>query len=387
MTDFDDTLASVLERLSSNLTSRDMEERALDIFLTLNGDFPGVFVEGAELRWKNRRHTTTAEDSMIGVAEALGADPVKLYLEYLVAAPLLAAEVRFVFLARVPPITISPSKISLFDTPGVPNKFNAVFVTTGSDEVSSVSLDLQFTAEAMEYGIHDVPSGEGYQASEWLTFVDFEFAQGLGEVDVPLADRQFPLPPQVLSHGVRPQVEDGKVDPTRLEEIMLLRLQPEVRLRRRGAGRDLLYPVVGEDGARDADGGEQDDSLARNLAQYQAIDAALWDDVFRLRGWNDPFPPEDQRPIVTQAVAIFAELARQVAESWGQWSYAAPEGCAASGIASSATATPTAARWSAWRRRCKRACGRSAGRSAGCRAPGSSAARSRAGFRPRWRRR
>lgn len=318
VTDVDDTLASVLERLSSNLTTKDLEECALDILLTMNGDRPGVFVAGCELAWKNRRHTTTAADSMNGVAQALRADPVQLYLEYLVAAPLLATGAPFVFLARVPPVTISPCKITLFDKPDEPNKLNAVFVTTGSDEVSSVSLDLRFTAEAMEYSIHDVPSGEGYQASEWLTFVDFDLGLALGPVDVPLPDRQFPLPPQVLSHDVRPRVADGKVDAARLGDVMLY--DYNLKFAFDAAAQDeIFYTRHSDDDAMARLSG--DDALARHLAQYQAIDAPLWDDVFRLRGWNDPFPPEDKRQIVVQAVAIFAELAREIAESWSRWSY------------------------------------------------------------------
>jgi hypothetical protein len=314
VTDTDDTFGSVLERLAPNLTSRGLVDAAIRIFVELNGKQKGVFVPDVVLEWEGAKHTTSADDTMRSVAQALKANPVGLYDKYYVTAPLIRPETKFIFLARIPPISISATKIALF--PGGGNTMNAVFVTTTPDDASNVSLDLRFLGEALEYKIHDVAAEEKYQASEWLTFVDFEFSQGLGTIDVPIPNRQFPLPPQILSHTVQSAAASDE-----LEELM--RYDYDLRFAFDAATQDELeYTRYTEEGIAallKEEPPASAETLATLLAQYQAIDGPLWENVFRLRTLPENPVGEEDRKLIEQAVKIFADLARRIAASWADW--------------------------------------------------------------------
>lgn len=318
-TDVDDSIGSVLERLAPNLTSRGLVDQAIKTFLSMNGKRDKVFVEGVVLEWKGKKHTTTAKDTLLSVADSLGAPPVEFYDSYYITVPLIRPQTTFIFLSRIPPVTISATKIALF--PGAGNTMNTVFVTTTPDEASNVSLGLRFIAEALEYNIHDV-AGEGkYQGSEWLTFVDFEFSQDLNTpevrvVEVPVPNRQFPLPPQILSHGVKSAATSDN-----LEE--LLRYDYDLQFAFDAATQDELeysrWSPPGIDALLKERALGDEENLATLLAQYQAIDTPLWDQVFRLRSLAENPVGEEDRKIIAKAVEIFADLALRIGAAWANW--------------------------------------------------------------------
>lgn len=321
-TESDETLASALERLAPNQTARDLQKDALAVLLELNGKVPSVFAKQAEIYWQGKPHQPKPDESFDTFAERIGAgaERQQLYYDNLVTAPLLATGKELRFLAHMPPVVASSSKITLHSAPGVPNKLNTVLVNSSPDEASNIPVQLSFRAQALEYNIHEDADESGNQASEWLTFVDLDFAKTLDPISVPVPNRQFPLAPQILAQNVLPRVEDGKVDPARIEELMLY--DYELKFAFDAAAQDeITYtryePVI--PGSTAATEALEPATLATRLAQYQAIDEALWADVLVLRLWDSIDPDAGLSAITGNALKIFADLSANCAEAWLDW--------------------------------------------------------------------
>lgn len=321
-TESDETLASALERLAPNQTARGLQLGALAVLLELNGTVPGAFAQEALVYWQGIAYAPEPQESLDAFAERIGAGAkrVQLYFDNLVAAPLLATGIPLRFLAHMPPVVVSSSKITLNAAPGVPNKLNTVLVNSSPDEASNIPVQLGLRAQALEYNIHEVGEGAGSQASEWLTFVDLDFSYTLDPISVPVPNRQFPLAPQILSQAVRPWVADGKVDPAKLDQLMRYdyelkfafdsAAQDEITYTRYEATVPGLVPLAPAQGAS---------TLADRLAQYQAVDEALWTDILVLRAWDSIDSDADQRKITGNAIKIFADLVSSCAQAWQDW--------------------------------------------------------------------
>ncbi|WP_017931785.1 LysM peptidoglycan-binding domain-containing protein [Robiginitomaculum antarcticum] len=322
----DDSFASLLVRLTPGLISRDRVDDAIRVLTTMNGDEPGVFEPGIKLSLKVGDKTFSCEtketDTINGLTKKLKAQTAIDFVNaFYVTTPLLAADKTYKFLSLYPSSTISSSKLAFFkSTDATPNKFNTVYVTSEPDDASSVVFDIGYEVQAMEYRIHDDANAHGYQGSDWLTFIDWKHSATMGSVEIPIPNRQFPIPPTILSHDVLPVVKDGKVDPDKLFEATQFNYLMTFSFE--AATQDEIayiphYNVV-KDGPSVA-AVTDDVKLAHVLAQYQAIDAALWEDLSKLAylaaGRSDEVDPA----ILTCAVTIFCELAHEIGESWSKW--------------------------------------------------------------------
>ncbi len=320
-TQHDDSLSSLLERLAPKLMAHQAQVTALDHLYRMNGTLVGVFVPGLRLTWQGKHHVTTASDTLASVCAALEAQPQAFLTEHFTTLPLLAPDITFGLLDLYPQATLSAGKISVTGDTSQPNKLNTVFVTATPDAASSVTLDLGYEVQAMEVDIAPAPSGS-YQASDWLSFVDWRQRQNLGTVTIPIPDRQFPLPPVILSQSVTPQVKDGQADPQDLGRLMVY--DYHLGFAFDAAPQDELSYALNDDpplhqSTPSEPGDYKSWSLAEWLAQYQAVDAALWQDIDRLSGVTDQSLPAWERPVVTQALQNFATLAEQAAHAWAGW--------------------------------------------------------------------
>lgn len=318
----DDTFASVLEHLAPNLTSRGLLDTAIRILDALNGDQPGVFIPGEKLERTPNTHTTGPCDTLRSVASALGygRDVVDFVCDFYVCAPLLAEKQIFRYLAFYPPSTTSPAKIALFSGGPTHSKFNVIYTTTAPDEASMASIKLAYAVQALEYNIKNVgekqeDSALEYQTSDWLTFIDWEHGEDLGEVQIPIPNRQFAVPPAVLSHDTIPQVADGTADPEQLEA--LTKYDYVLSFAFDAAAQDDLYYEPTYNVAPPAKATKADDettALAPLLAQFAAVDTPLWEDLLKLRDLKGA-----DEAIVLNAVQVFTKLAKSIACAWKTW--------------------------------------------------------------------
>jgi hypothetical protein len=128
--------------------------------------------------------------------------------------------------------TLSPARIPLTPaaTPGqaASSSLTFFFNTRTPERLRAVTLPLAFRVTELEYDIVDVPGGEGYQASSWLTFIlpldpverrpeDPAAARNyIGDVTAPIPLRTAPVPPSLVLHRV-------EADPDSLEELAKIR--------------------------------------------------------------------------------------------------------------------------------------------------------------------
>lgn len=319
MTEVDETFLSALERLAPNMTSENLLDFSIDVFVQINGDKPSIFKKGIELKWEGKEpYATNGEECFNDLVHWFKEPAVYVFKKFLVAAPLLKQQVAFDFLTRLPPVTASAAKITLFSESGYVNKLNTVVVNSMPDEASSLPLQLAFKVQAMEFNVHDVVDGGDYQASEWLTFIDNKIEQTPDAFELPVPNRQFPIPPQVLDHWVAPTVEDGHVNPARIEDVLFY----DYRLRfafDASSQDEITYTryepsiSINEDGVDELTAFE---ALAYKLAQFQAIEKALFDDIVIMRSWDGLEPGEGPRKVVGNAVQIFSDLAAEIGEHW-----------------------------------------------------------------------
>jgi hypothetical protein len=105
---------------------------------------------------------------------------------------------------------ISNAKIQLnFDDENASSDLSFIFSTKDAKEFSTVSLNMDYQITHIEYDIENVPNVEGYQASQWLTFIipaniaslnergidESPLIQSLGNVEIPVVLRNYPTPP------------------------------------------------------------------------------------------------------------------------------------------------------------------------------------------------
>jgi uncharacterized protein YegP (UPF0339 family)/LysM repeat protein len=131
--------------------------------------------------------------------------------------------------------SISNAKIQLnFDEAqnDAQSELSFIFSTKDAKEFTSVPLKMNYQITHIEYDITDVPEVEGYQASQWLTFIipanmaeqdepemdQSPLKQSLGNLDIPVVLRNYPTPPTLTKQeGLAAEVS-GDTTKVRLEK-------------------------------------------------------------------------------------------------------------------------------------------------------------------------
>jgi hypothetical protein len=181
------------------------------------------------------------------------------------------------------------------------------------------TLPLQLTYKLVELEFNIVPEIEGYDRSDWLTFINpvssgkpAGFVVNLGSPTVPLPLRAFPPMPTLLDHHAdAPQSASGLDD--------AVHWKYRLRLRHQSARQDEILlqvefnrrPLI-EDFAV-----APDDDLFAQLAQYTAVAAPLLSILSDLKDWKKVL----DRTRVIAALTTYDTLARNVSDAWHRhWS-------------------------------------------------------------------
>jgi len=107
-----------------------------------------------------------------------------------------------------------------------------IFSTKDAKEYTTVGLNMNYQVTHIEYDISEVPNVEGYQASQWLTFIipanmaeqdepNFDqspLKQPLGTVDIPIVLRNYPTPPTLTKQEGDAVTVTGDTTKERLEK-------------------------------------------------------------------------------------------------------------------------------------------------------------------------
>lgn len=129
--------------------------------------------------------------------------------------------------------SISTSKIQLNekDAADTDSFLTFSFSTKNAKEFTSVDLDMTYVITHVECDISDVTGINGYQGSNWLTFIipadvnsstfktvpaTGSLQQNLGNVDIPVVLRNYPTPPTLTTQTGRGVSVEGDTTKTRL---------------------------------------------------------------------------------------------------------------------------------------------------------------------------
>jgi LysM repeat protein len=118
----------------------------------------------------------------------------------------------------LPDFTMSGGKVSLgpVGSQGLAPALSLLFSIKHPKEYRKVFLNLKYVINEVEFGISEVAGTDGYQASSWLTLLvpigsgqgtDVGIATGLGQVQIPIPLRSYPIPPTLVAQSGFPTVQ------------------------------------------------------------------------------------------------------------------------------------------------------------------------------------
>ncbi len=153
--------------------------------------------------------TVGPHDTLDAVATRIGhgVTPSWLVSTLLHDAAILAPGATVRYLSRVPGFSLSKATVTLADSNAHPTESTALTFllhTASNIEFDNLGLNLDFQVNQLEYDIANVPWAQGYQSSDWLTFLRPPTDNHVGQIDVPIALRAFPVPPSVTGQRITP---------------------------------------------------------------------------------------------------------------------------------------------------------------------------------------
>lgn len=209
--------------------------------------------------------------------------------------------------------SFNPAKVELS---GGTSYLPAMFSSGRTHSYAAVTLDVKYAVTHIE---HDIQAAQdGYQASSWLTLVLPDRTVGLNTVDIPVALREYPHKPELVSQRAIPTVHPDDV--TTIQQAKGWNYHYS-----------MLQPAVPHDTTFSRiDFNVADPEPNRNLL---AVELDLFDWLARFH-WEYPrsiglhinklsegakqhLPTPDQD--VVNAIDWFANIVEGVADTWGIW--------------------------------------------------------------------
>ncbi|MCB9283055.1 MAG: hypothetical protein H6563_03195 [Lewinellaceae bacterium] len=221
-----------------------------------------------------------------------------------------------------PSYTLSNAKI---EADKANSHLDFLFTTKSPTQEPFVSLDLAFKISHLEYGIQSDPRFEGYQASSWLSFVHPPAPVSLGKVNIPIVLRDFPEAPVLLQQAA--VQSDDFVEGMTAAQILDIAVSwdYQIKYNQRLTSQDWLQVEV-QFNLSEAEIAALR-GFSENLLDALAIFTYHWprlrsDLLTLLPGINAKTIqtlPDAQLQQAANAVMAFANLARNVADTWEAW--------------------------------------------------------------------
>lgn len=227
--------------------------------------------------------------------------------------PNLYGEVSAVAPAQVmkadttPDFSLTPSKVALGNGD---SRLNTLFSVQTPKEQSHVPLDMSYCVTHVEHDIMAAQQEDQFQPSHWLTLILPEPAKKMGSADIPVALREYPVPPTLASQAAIAQVlarcaktQGGSDDPLQIAK----RWQYRFTYTQAVVAQDSILPDV----KFNVGPGVPNLTLAAPVP-----DLLDW-----LARFQSEYPEllANLREHDAQAIAQFAILVDGVAGTWGAW--------------------------------------------------------------------
>jgi LysM repeat protein len=203
------------------------------------------------------------------------------------------------------------------------------FLLTVSQERlhKDLAIDLVYQINEFEYDIKDVPSGQGFKSSRWLSFVvpitpDSHPAAfngvAFGKAQIPLALRAYPDLPVMRGQASLP----GACPPAPYPDSLLQARDwsYEFQFDQLAAAQDDTFLSVlfnqGPAAVAPSDASVKLRALCANLAQFQAVYPALKTELLELL---DPGKVAGDAARLTNAIGTFRDMVKSISDSWSAY--------------------------------------------------------------------
>ncbi len=324
-----DTPRRVLGRLALGLTSADALAAAVADFAAMNVDLPGLLAKGTSIPAPDPGtppYTVGEGDRLRDVADRLGpgASPSEIVTALLDVQDAFTAHTTVRYLSGMPGFTLSDAEVALVDSTANPDASTALTFllhTASNIAFDSVSLDVDYQVNQLEYDIAPVPWATGYRSSHWLTFLVPPRDNTVGRIDVPIALRAFPVPPNVIEQRIvaaavpsSPTLQDLRRYAYDFTFDLTQAAQDRVT-----TGYTLNTPPGTAVMFAADDGGV---GLGGSLAQFASIRPLLELDLSLIPAVDPLLSAADvvaANPGAAAALVALARVATQIAEDWTQW--------------------------------------------------------------------
>ncbi|MEL6490224.1 MAG: LysM peptidoglycan-binding domain-containing protein [Cyanobacteria bacterium J06621_3] len=211
--------------------------------------------------------------------------------------------------------TLSPAKVSL-----EPSSFLTFFFNTQNPEkYEDIELNLTFSSNEIEYNIKSVDGIEGYQASDWLSFIIPDAPDPLGDVQIPIPLRTYPIPPSLV-------VQQAELDPdaigddlAKVREWQYVYTYEHLDVAQDSLESDVQYNLTGIPSP--AALGIVEDSSAETLFDALVRFNQKYPELQKTFEQLAAGEIESGEPIekAKEKINNFAKLVRQVADTWATW--------------------------------------------------------------------
>jgi LysM repeat protein len=274
----------------------------------------GIFVPGKTITIGGKPYVTKSTDCLKDVAAVFRLEPEEFAVEPKVVTceGLFDPKTTLYGLQPMPAISLSTAKASLTDG-GTLATF--LFETSAAARYRSLFLELGYSVNELEFEVRDVPAAGDYQNSAWLRFVvplakcEFDGALDteLGQVDVPIPLRSFPLMP-----SLEQQVASAANPPEKTKTIAeAKRWQLDATFAHQSAAQDDMYLLVRYNTGSSVTLKPIPDKVFSALAQFASVWPAVQVDMAQLQS----VAPSGNNDFLGKVVRTFADLVDQVASA------------------------------------------------------------------------
>jgi LysM repeat protein len=327
-----DALESMADQLAAGVGAVGIANQAVDGLLTGK-----VYVD-------DTGYDVTPETSSIaGMAAARDLTPGELAVE--LADQVVLVPGKTLHMLAVPPeLTISAGKVGL--DAGATGSLALLLSLADPGRWRRLVVDLELKPIGLEYAVVAAPLTDGYEDSDWLTFVTALSGAGsgqpadietdLGQLEIPVPLRAYPVPPRLVAQSAapsRPVPEPGSPPAGALDEAK--RWTYTATFEAQTAAQDTVWLKVGFNfgsGPHPSDatlGTDPFAALAELMTNLDTIQADLRE---LLLPPADLSGNEQARKRARSAVVALADVAEKIAGTWGPVAPHAPAGLGDSAV-------------------------------------------------------
>ena len=271
-----------------------------------------VEVHTAGRRWTivdiDTRYEIQKQDSQLRVFA-----PLRLAVQPVLTAASLASDPDRKFDLENLDFTLSPARLSLESA----SHLTFFFDTPNPEKYEDLELTLALKANELEYNIKNLPGVKGYQASDWLSLI---LADSDGDIlepaQIPIPLRTYPVPPSLVFQRAELDPDSRGDSLANVRQWQYLYTYEHLDVAQDTLESDVQYnlsappPLPNQLGSVDDSSAETlFDALVRFDHHYPALAKVLADLPADLASNRE----------VTESVASFASLVKEVAARWSSW--------------------------------------------------------------------